>query len=62
MLLSLSISIAYKKSKLKPHEKSKEIRINKNITTYELSELIGTPQPTISKVENSKRKIKIGSS
>ncbi|NFK78567.1 helix-turn-helix transcriptional regulator [Clostridium botulinum] len=47
---------------MKPHEKSKEIRINKNITTYELSELIGTPQPTISKVENSKRKIKIGSS
>lgn len=61
LLLSLSISIAYKESKLKPYEKSKEIRINKNITTYELSELIGIPQSTISKIENSKRKIKIES-
>ncbi|WP_407919525.1 helix-turn-helix domain-containing protein [Clostridium combesii] len=61
LLLSLSISIVYKKSKLKPYEKSKEIRINKNITTYELSELIGIPQSTISKIENSKRKIKIES-
>ncbi|AUM93244.1 helix-turn-helix transcriptional regulator [Clostridium botulinum] len=46
---------------MKPYEKSKEIRINKNITTYELSELIGIPQSTISKIENSKREIKIGS-
>ncbi|WP_434306042.1 helix-turn-helix domain-containing protein [Clostridium botulinum] len=46
---------------MKPYEKSKEIRINKNITTYELSELIEIPQPTISKIENSKSKIKIES-
>ncbi|KGO14380.1 helix-turn-helix domain-containing protein [Clostridium botulinum] len=42
---------------MRPYEKSKEIRINKNIPTYELSELTGIPQSTISKIENSKRKI-----
>lgn len=42
---------------MKPYEKLKQIRTNKNITTYELSELTGIPQSTISKMENGKRKI-----
>lgn len=42
---------------MKPYEKLKQIRTNKNITTYKLSELTGIPQSTISKMENGKRKI-----
>lgn len=42
---------------MKPYEKLKSLRIGKNITTYELSELTGIPQSTISKMENGKRKI-----
>ncbi|AJD26219.1 putative dNA-binding protein [Clostridium botulinum] len=34
---------------MKPYEKSKEIRINKNITTYGLSELTGIFQSTITR-------------
>lgn len=42
---------------MKPYEKLKQLRVSKNITTYELSELTGIPQSTISKMENGKRKI-----
>ncbi|MDU7365381.1 helix-turn-helix transcriptional regulator [Clostridium sp.] len=42
---------------MKPHEILKIIRTEKGITTYELSELTGIPQSTISKMENGKRKI-----
>ncbi|ABK60853.1 helix-turn-helix domain-containing protein [Clostridium novyi] len=42
---------------MKPYEKLKQLRISRNITTYELSELTGIPQSTISKMENGKRKI-----
>ena len=44
---------------MKPYEKLKSIRIKKGITTYELSELTGIPQSTISKMENGKRKIEV---
>lgn len=46
---------------MKPYEKLKLLRINKNITTYELSELTGIPQSTISKMENGKRRIETDS-
>ncbi|SFG24391.1 Transcriptional regulator, contains XRE-family HTH domain [Clostridium cadaveris] len=42
---------------MKPYEKLKSIRKEKGLTTYELSELTGIPQSTISKMENGKRKI-----
>lgn len=42
---------------MKPYEKLKQLRLSRNITTYELSELTGIPQSTISKMENGKRKI-----
>ena len=42
---------------MKPYEKLKEVRISQNKTTYELSELTGIPQSTISKIENGKRKL-----
>lgn len=42
---------------MKPYEKLKKIRISQNKTTYELSELTGIPQSTISKIENGKRKL-----
>jgi len=44
---------------MKPYEKLKDMRIKKGITTYELSELTGIPQSTISKMENGKRKIEV---
>ncbi|MDU2108605.1 helix-turn-helix transcriptional regulator [Clostridium sp.] len=46
---------------MKPYEKLKSIRIEKGLTTYELSELTGIPQSTISKMENGKRKIETDS-
>lgn len=42
---------------MKPYEKLKKIRIEKGLTTYELSEITGIPQSTISKIENGKRKL-----
>lgn len=41
---------------MKPYEKIKLIRNEKEISTYELSKLTGIPQSTISKIENGKRK------
>ncbi len=46
---------------MKPYEKIKLLRIEKGLTTYELSELTGIPQSTISKMENGKRKIETDS-
>lgn len=46
---------------MQPYEKLKLIRIEKGLTTYELSELTGIPQSTISKMENGKRKIETDS-
>lgn len=46
---------------MKPYEKLKSIRIKKGLTTYQLSELTGIPQSTISKMENGKRKIEADS-
>ncbi|MEG1313145.1 helix-turn-helix domain-containing protein [Clostridium sp.] len=46
---------------MKPYERLKQLRISKGITTYELSELTGIPQSTISKMENGKRKIETDS-
>lgn len=46
---------------MQPYEKLKSIRIEKGLTTYELSELTGIPQSTISKMENGKRKIETDS-
>ncbi|SKA82336.1 Transcriptional regulator, contains XRE-family HTH domain [Caloramator quimbayensis] len=40
-------------------EKIKDLRLKKNISTYELSKITGIPQSTISKIENGKRKIDI---
>lgn len=40
-------------------EKIKKIRIEKGLTTYDLSEKTGIPQSTISKIENGKRKIEV---
>lgn len=42
---------------MQPYEKLKSIRIKKGLTTYQLSELSGISQSTISKMENGKRKI-----
>lgn len=39
------------------YKQLKELRISKGKTTYELSELTGIPQSTISKMENGKRRI-----
>lgn len=44
---------------MKPYEKLKAIRIEKELTTYDLSKLTGIPQSTISKMENGKRKIEV---
>ncbi|MBU5269437.1 helix-turn-helix domain-containing protein [Clostridium cochlearium] len=46
---------------MEPYEKLKKIRISKCMTTYELSELTGIPQSSISKMENGKRKIETDS-
>ncbi|CUU47023.1 helix-turn-helix domain-containing protein [Clostridium beijerinckii] len=46
---------------MKPHEKLKLLRLNRNLTTYDVSELTGIPQSTISKMENGKRKIETDS-
>ncbi|WP_332856743.1 helix-turn-helix transcriptional regulator [Clostridium paraputrificum] len=46
---------------MEPHERLKSIRIEKGITTYELADLTGIPQSTISKMENGKRKIETDS-
>ena len=46
---------------MKPYEKLKQLRISKGMTTYDLSELTGIPQSTISKMENGKRKIETDS-
>lgn len=42
---------------MKPYEKLKQARLSQKKTTYELSELTGIPQSTISKIENGKRKL-----
>ena len=42
---------------MEPYEKLKHFRIEKGLTTYELSELTNIPQSTISKMENNKRKL-----
>ncbi|SCJ98923.1 HTH-type transcriptional regulator immR [uncultured Clostridium sp.] len=44
-----------------PHEKLKLIRLEKGLSTYDLSELTGIPQSTISKMENGKRKLETDS-
>ncbi len=41
------------------HEKIKEIRSKKGLSTYQLAELTGISQSTISKLENEKRKVDI---
>ncbi|MGG7143583.1 helix-turn-helix domain-containing protein [Clostridium nigeriense] len=46
---------------MEPHERLKSIRVDKGITTYELADLTGIPQSTISKMENGKRKIETDS-
>lgn len=46
---------------MEPHEKLKSIRLEKGITTYELADITGIPQSTISKMENGKRKIETDS-
>lgn len=46
---------------MEPYEKLKSIRVAKGLTTYELAELTGIPQSTISKMENGKRKIETNS-
>lgn len=42
---------------MEPYEKLKNLRIEKGLTTYELSEMTDIPQSTISKMENNKRKL-----
>ncbi len=39
------------------YEKLKDIRNSKNISTYELANITGISQSTISKIENGKRKL-----
>ena len=46
---------------MEPHEKLKSIRVEKGMTTYELADITGIPQSTISKMENGKRKIETDS-
>ena len=46
---------------MEPHEKLKSIRLEKGMTTYELADITGIPQSTISKMENGKRKIETDS-
>lgn len=46
---------------MEPHERLKSIRVDKGMTTYELADLTGIPQSTISKMENGKRKIETDS-
>lgn len=46
---------------MEPYERLKAIRVKKGITTYELANLTGIPQSTISKMENGKRKIETDS-
>lgn len=41
------------------YEKLKDIRNSKNISTYELANITGISQSTISKIENGKRKLDI---
>lgn len=41
------------------HEKIKEIRSKKGLSTYQLSNLTGISQSAISKLENDKRKIDV---
>lgn len=42
---------------MQPFERIKQLRIKKNLTTYDLAEITGISQSTISKIENNKRKI-----
>lgn len=44
---------------MKPYELIKKIRVEKGLSTYDLSQMTGIPQSTISKMENKKRKIEV---
>ncbi|WP_302673008.1 helix-turn-helix domain-containing protein [uncultured Clostridium sp.] len=67
-MLDLILFLNYSKIELServilmlPHEKLKLIRLEKGLSTYDLSELTGIPQSTISKMENGKRKLETDS-